>query len=235
MIENRNGGNEPEDVWDYIKYLRKQRGYNLIRFSELIDCTPVHAGRIEKPYSVSHCAASVKLLKRIAAVCADDMEPRDLLEKNLLMRRAKMRYSKEVAEDLYLNPESYPQLYSDGMTKEFIQRLQNDTRGIRKSNALVTLAMTHEELKAVLEGRLLLSRRKVLDLARKLKQPVEEYMLLAGYITDGIRNLFTDSNFLALMKRARKLSPEEIKQLGTAMGSMLSLIKKPSDKKKEGS
>ncbi len=37
------------------------------------------------------------------------------------------------------------------------------------------------------------------------------------------------------MKKADKLSPEEVDKLGIAVGSMLSLLKKSDDKKKEGS
>lgn len=233
-MEDAKHNNEPEAIWDYIKYLRKQKGHNLTEFAEIIDCTAVHASRIEKPYHTSRCAASPRLLGRIAAACAEDEESREILKKKLMMKRARMLYSKEVVEDAFSDPASYPQLYSDSMPKEFIQRLQKDTEDIAEANVVAKLAMTREALSAVLAGRMLLSKHKVLDLAKKLSQSGEEYLLLAGYNTDGIRRLFLDKHFLELMKRAKKLSPEEIEQLGVALGSILSLIKKPSDKKKGG-
>ncbi|OPY66812.1 MAG: hypothetical protein A4E57_02614 [Syntrophorhabdaceae bacterium PtaU1.Bin034] len=73
-MNNNADNNEPEAIWDFIRYLREQRGLSLVKFVEMIACTLMHATRIEKLYNVSRSAASPRLFRCIAAACTDDPE-----------------------------------------------------------------------------------------------------------------------------------------------------------------
>jgi len=234
MPHGKETNKEPEAIWDYIRYLREKKGYSLATFAALIECSFVHAARIEKPYHVTHNSASPKLLKRIAAVCGADEQSRDILVKKLMMKRARIFYSGDIVDDVFSKPAVNSRSYGEGMPVEFIERLRHDSQATARENIFPKLSITPETLREVLEGRFVLSARSVASVARKLRQPVDEYLLLAGYTNQGIRRLFSNQHFLELMKKAEKFSPEEIDKLGIAVGSMLSLLKKSDDKKKEG-
>lgn len=235
------GVREPEALWEYIKYLRKTAGYKMGEFSGLIGCSFVHGSRIEKPFHRTHIAPSIRLLKKVAKVCAKNSKERKILEEKLLFKRARLFFAKDVVEDTLdqLTTSTVSSIYglqfsSESMPKGFIERLRQDTENISEDSTGAKTSLPREILNAVLQGKLSLSAQKVTDLAKKLKQPEEDYMLLAGYLPDGLRRLTSDKDFMELIRISAKLSPGEFEKLGTTLRNILSLIKQSPPKKKEG-
>ncbi len=225
---------EPELLWDYIKYLREKNNYELNEFARRIDCSYFHATMIEREYHLAKRTASPELLKSIARVCSKNTEERKQIEHKLLLRRARIFFQKEVAENTFADLTSESFIVSDSMPKPFIERLEKDINTLEDKNAISKLSITKIALDAVLNGRYLLSHRKVSEMARRFKQPEDEYLILAGYIPESLRKIIDNEHFRDLLEKAKHLNENDIERLGIALSNMLILVTTNDNKKKEG-
>lgn len=243
---------EPEYLWDYIKYLRERNNYDYVEFARRIKCSYVHVTQIEREYNVVRRTASPALLKTIADVCSKNPEDRMLLEQKLLRKRARIVLQQDLAEHAFgdLSMDSF--IVSDSMPKVFIERLKKDISNLEDKNVITKLSITKTALDAVLAGRYFLSHRKVSEIAKRFKQPENEYLILAGYIPESLRKLIDNEHFIELLEKnpvslhkiiynvhfrkllenAKHLTEGDIERLGIALGNMLNLLTISDTKKR---
>ena len=104
----------------------------------------------------------------------------------------------------------------------FIERLKEDIENISSKEAFyASLETPRETIEKALEGKTILSRRSVIELAMALKQPVHEYLALADYIPDEIRKVVKRESVIKMFKKLAKLNPDEIDEVMDAISKLL--------------
>jgi hypothetical protein len=110
-------------------------------------------------------------------------------------------------------------------------RLQFYISEMSKEVIVEKLYITTDTLDRVLSGQLTLSRHRVADLARKLGQPEDEYLILAGYVPQNAKRILLNPGFLNLVRISSRMSNGELWRIGLALNSIYLLYTLPGGKK----
>ncbi len=123
------------------------------------------------------------------------------------------------------------------MNPEFIERLKKDLAG-KDDSFYKSLPVSKERLfDIIVLGKGKLSRVEVIGLARKLNQPVDEYIDLAGYTPEVFKKLLRHKNARLLFRSMGELSDKEFDQVINSLTNVLKLhLKKhkKNDTEREG-
>lgn len=104
--------------------------------------------------------------------------------------------------------------YEGLMPIKFIQRLKKDLENLTNPEDFYsTLNISKEIINEVLEGKLILKREFIIELAQKLNQPVHEYLLLAQYVPDEILKFTDHPGLVDFFKQIGMLSPGETEEV----------------------
>jgi transcriptional regulator with XRE-family HTH domain len=206
-------------LYEEIRDIRLKMGLDRKEFAKKIKISEIYVVTLEAAINPKkgqkRPTPSPAILKRIAKAATKDENERALIEKNLLSERAKLAISKELnkyASDNKLD-EKMNVVGGSMMPLEFIGRLREDIKVLNSSaDKIEYKGVSDREIELVLNGQLILSRKQVVELAMQLNQPVEEYLLLADYMPDSIRDVVksTGDKMQALFRKLVDLSPENI-------------------------
>lgn len=116
------------------------------------------------------------------------------------------------------------------MPDEFIKRLNED---IQKQEEEVwgKISIPKEVLQSVLRNAGILSRKEVIEVAKALNEPVQEYLMLSEYLPEEFE-IIKHSSAFDMFRTMNKLSPDEIEKVIDALKGVLALyVNKKSDKR----
>ncbi len=98
-----------------------------------------------------------------------------------------------------------------GMPKAFLKRVEEDINNANRET-LDTLSF-NDKIKEVLSGKKILERIEVIELAKKLRQSVAEYLSLANYPKNDIDKVFKNDKIRELLNKLSKLENDEIRKI----------------------
>lgn len=198
-------------LWNLIREVRTRAGLNPRELARQLKMSPAHLYQIEDEQSGA--LPSDETLRAIARVCCEDLQERAAVTHSLLLARARLIVSPEVAA--YLSPRG-----EEKMPEEFQRRVQADLKGrseteIRLLDAQLGL---NGRLGLVAAGLAGLTKSEVRALALALDQPVEDYLVAAGYFPDWMLPLVRkEEGEVGLFDALRNIS-------GKALGELASVL-----------
>jgi transcriptional regulator with XRE-family HTH domain len=110
-----------------------------------------------------------------------------------------------------------------GMDPAFIERLKKDLAG-KDDSFYKSLSISKEKLfDIIMLGKGKLSRVEVIELARKLKQPVDKYLLLSGYMPKEFGEAFEDEGIVDMFRSMKmgEVKDKEVDQFISALSKFL--------------
>ncbi len=96
---------------------------------------------------------------------------------------------------------SYPQSVTGELPQKFLDRLKTDINRLdisKKKEFLESIQITEDEFDAVMRGELFLSRSKIIEIAQGLQQSIDEYALLANYVTADLKKAIEHLGFTGI-------------------------------------
>jgi transcriptional regulator with XRE-family HTH domain len=208
-------------TWEIIRELRESYGLTREEFATRIGCSASYITHLEKPLYKGGKLPSEKIIDRIAQAFTETEEQRRQLKKALATSRIALLMDAEtitmMTKDIYLEHVSMPE--------EFIERLKKDIKPYDLYIVAKKIKIPAEHLQAVLEGRATISPATVEALARTLGQPAEEYLILAGYMPERLKEIVTKYGQMVgdIFKRFEKIPPSKLEGTLRAIESILAL------------
>lgn len=204
-----------------VRQLREARGWTPTQMAVHVGCAQSHIWQIENEKSrhPGGWVPSEEFLRKVSKACSSTPDEEALLRQRLLLLRAREVVPVEVRG--YLS--SRVQV---PMPEAFLARLKKDLgRGRTASVARVDRVCQLEgRLRFVLQGFGQLSAFEVALVAKALKQSVDQYMLLAGYVSDGMRMLLQEYegcvNLLEVVAGVSPTTRRELEGFHTRMVTM---------------
>lgn len=181
-----------------LQEIRKSKHISIATMSDKFKIAAVHLNLIE----VDKRLPSGELLEQIIDLFELDSNTRD--ELYLLLAKAKLQ---DKIPDAVLKKID---LKKDRMPDKFIVRIKKDAK--KKT----------DKIKDVIEGIDIFTEEEVVKLAGDLKQPVAEYLMLAGYMPDELLRLIEYKDFDKLLKGiARFKDPVRIDKVISGLVSVI--------------
>lgn len=166
---------------------------------------------------------SERILREIAAGFSTTIEERRELEKVLLLARAKAIAPSEIA-GLFDNKIKQFSLSGEKMPEAFITRLAQDINALNdKASFFKKLSFEKALVDRAINREVVLSRSSVIELAQKLNQSVEEYLLISDYLPAELGLLAQNKQVLTLFRSMGTLEHHELDQLLQVVSGVLSL------------
>lgn len=217
-------------LWELISDIRLKHGLTQKEFAQRIKRSAMAVSLMERSPGNGGSIPSERVLREIAAEFSATIDEKREMEQILLLARARAIAPSEIA-GLFDN--KIKQFLSSGerMPEAFITRLSEDI------NALPDKALFYKKLsfdKALVEralnGEVVLSRSSVIELAQKLNQSVEGYLLLSDYLPAELGLLAQNKQVLTLFRSMGNLEHNELDQLLQVVSGVLSLHNSPKKK-----
>lgn len=212
-------------LWELIKQIREKHALSLNNFATKIGITATYVSFIERPYTDKNKhLPSEEVLRKIAKQFTHSEPDRKALEEKLLLERAKLVVAPEIVKDYLLDINKGKLIISDQegkgtMPMAFINRLKKDFSNspnlYKKSN------ISKGTVDAVLKGEQIIPRRTVMELATDLRQPVTEYLILAGYMPYEFLDVLTHKGMISMFRSFSKLSNKEIDDVVDAINKII--------------
>ena len=161
-----------------LQEIRQSKNISIASMSKKFKVAAVHLNLIE----VDKRLPSMELLDQIIDMFKVDSNTKD--ELYLLLAKAKLqdKIPDSVLKKIVLK--------KDRMPDSFIERIKKDIPVKRRT----------DKIKQVIEGLEVLSKEEIINLAEEFKQPVAEYLTLAGYMPDEILRLLEYKDFEEFLK-----------------------------------
>lgn len=193
---------------DKIKEIRLRLNYNQEEFGKKLGCTGVYISQIES----GKRPVSPKFFHKLTNILnLTKKEIEDL--KNLLieehLKKEKESYEEKILKSSRRESKEEHASYLETLPEHFLKRLKRDLAYKDKNKILKAISMTSDELDGVLRGELLLTRKKIIEMAKALNQPIEQYLSLSNSIPEHLKKIFEFSGLLPMF-RAGEMTPEEI-------------------------
>lgn len=209
-------------------------GLNQRHFSQRIGCTPEYISSIERAPEETHRRASEKIIRKIAEQFSASPQEHEELERELLFARTRESAPKVIVDEFMSDPKKISRFRSEiGMPPPFLKRLRNDIGATSPENFSPLLhTTTKEEIDEALNGVHVLPRKAVVELAEALRQPPEEYLLLAEYIPKEFKSLILHKGMQDVFRTmSEHLTPEEKDQIIEVFSSILKMHVKTKHRK----
>ena len=161
-----------------LQEIRQSKHISIASMSKKFKVAAVHLNLIE----VDKRLPSMELLDQIIDMFKVDGNTKDELYLLLAKAKLKDKIPDEVLKKIILKKDSMPD--------NFIARIKKDISAKKRT----------EKIKEVMEGLDVLSKEEIIKLAEEFKQPVAEYLTLAGYMPDEILRLLEYKDFEELLK-----------------------------------
>ena len=104
------------------------------------------------------------------------------------------------------------------MPTAFIDRVKKDIS--TKKESIKSLSFK-DKLDKVLSGEEVLSRLEVIELSRKLNQPLGEYLMLSNYVSDIFDKVLANHKFVGALRSMDQLSDKEVDEVMEALSLVL--------------
>ncbi len=215
-------------LWDEIRDLRIKAGLKQKDVAAKIGCSAMRISQIEKPQEHSGNLPSPNLIRKIAAFFADSEDDRKKLELKLLYERAKLESPAEVVEHFFPNKtKEIFILANTGMPVVFISRVQDDMdKTMLKESVKEKTGLDDKAMNAFLNGRHVLPRETVIAVAIAMNQPIEEYLLLADYIPENLKDLVKNQAMSNIFRNLTDMSPDDMSDMINVINATIDIIKK---------
>lgn len=216
-------------IWTLIKQLRESLGLSQTQFAVRLGCTESYIRSIERPQPHGFMP-SKKLIRKIAAEFSASEEERKSLEKELLAEKVKTQMP-EIAEQVSMNEmeKKFLTPANQGMPIEFLRELKQALSSSNK-DFYKKAEINKETLQAVLSGKCVLERKAVVSLAMALNKPVEDFLLLSGYLPSGMNELAAHKGAGDMFRALSGLSPDTVNDVIDIINNMLSIYRKTHKK-----
>lgn len=172
-----------------IRQLRVEKGWSTTELGHRMGYAQPHISQIENERSrhPGGWIPSEAFLRKLSEVCTSSIAEEALLRQRLLLLRAREVVPKEVRG--YLSSS-----VQDPMPAVFMTRVQKDLGRARASaiKRVDRVCGLEGRFRFVLQGLGQLTALEVGLVAQALAQPIDQYLLLAGYVSDGMRVLLQD-------------------------------------------
>lgn len=215
-------------IHEEIKAIREKLGITRKEFAKRLNITEIYATSLERavsPRGGRIFIPSAKLIKKIARIGGKTPEEREKLEKKLLLEKGKLTAPTAIRGFYQEKKETY--LMEGGMPLEFIARLRTDLKNCSEiADACNKGGVSKEQVDLVLEGKYILNRKKVVALAEGLQQPVDEYLLLADYMPEEVKNVVASNKNFAFFRQLSKLPAEDINKMLDVFRDVFKILKK---------
>ncbi len=217
---------------DEVKKLRERHRLTKAEFAGSLGLSPMYVTLLERTPSKRKFIPSVKVIRKIAELFTFGEEERIVTERKLLLELAKLKAPDEIASYFENTDKEERLYYGESMPLVFIEKLRKDAKCLEDSDKkainkmLKKSGITQNEFEALKQCKYTVNRQKVIALAIALKQPVEEYLLLADYLPDNIKNLSKNKKWATMLGSFADLSPETIDQMIDIIQNIISMYKK---------
>jgi transcriptional regulator with XRE-family HTH domain len=204
-----------------VRQLREAQGWTPTQMAIHVGCAQSHIWQIEneKSRGPRGWVPSEEFLRKLSVVCTTSPEGEVLLRQRLLLLRAREVVPVEVRG--YLSSSVLLP-----MPEVFLIRLQKDLgRGAAAVVARVDGSCRLEgRLRFVLQGFGQLTAFEVVLVANAVKQSVDQYLLAAGYLSDGMKMLLQEYegcvNLLEVVAGISPTTRRELEDFRTRMVTM---------------
>lgn len=195
-------------LWETIRELRIRTKLTQAEFAKRLGISQTHASKMERPPDAKYQRIPpVKTLRKMATIFAKEEQERQEIEFRLLVEREEMVAPKEVAELINNSLKS-----RKAMPMSFLMVLKDDLDGC--SDILETLEnASRADIESALEGKKMLSRKAVIELAMKLEKSVDDYLMLSGYVPEHLKVLLGHRKVMGMLRKMEELSPDEVDEL----------------------
>ncbi|WP_051345781.1 helix-turn-helix domain-containing protein [Thermodesulfovibrio yellowstonii] len=214
-----------EKLGKLIRDYRERKGYLLQELAKEVEVNYTHISYIEKGMRVP----SDELLEKIAEKLASSKEEEQELKEQFFFLLAQIKAPKEIRSRLKLiskkkekEKETEP---ISSMPEDFIAQLRKDIAG-KSPEFFKEIGIPYRLIKKVLDGQVYLSRADVIKLARALDKDPNTYLIKAEYIPEEFESLVGKESVLQLMRSLKKLPPESIDKMLTAIETILKTVKR---------
>ncbi|GJL51946.1 MAG: hypothetical protein NPIRA01_31730 [Nitrospirales bacterium] len=214
-----------------IRTLREEAGVSIAVFAKKLKISLGHAYRLERQEPGSFQVPGPKLIHRIAAVLSKSKSEQENLAKRLLAERLRQTVGHGTLGYLVDSPGPSQESSGTGLLPvSFRQRLQRDLqRHSRKEQMRIAKSvgvLDKRGLEPVVEGELSLPRHQVLALAHILKEPVDEYLMLAGLLPRALSRLIEHEGSSYLFGLLDKMEPDDVEKFIQALSALAEIYAK---------
>ncbi len=118
------------------------------------------------------------------------------------------------------------------MPKTFRERIKKDIAAV--NGEVIDSLSFKDRLNDILSGKDKLRRLEVIELARKLGQPLEEYLVLSNYMPDVFDKALGNDKIVGMLRNIGTLTDEEISEVIDSLSLVLEgyMARKEKEKKK---
>jgi len=213
-------------MWLELIKLREEAGLSQKEMAEKLKVTEIYYASLERPprKRTKLLIPSARMIRRIAQIVGKNENMREEIEKKLFIIRQKHLAPKGLKEFFLEKTNAYS---LGSMPQEFIDRVKEDIKKFEPLNDdfYNRIGITHEVLENILAGKYAPTRELVVSIATGLKQPIAEYLILAGYIPDSIRETFTSPYGRIFFRKLGDLSPQDVVKVITILVQLLDTMK----------
>lgn len=222
-----------DELGSLISKLRVRKKLTCKELGKKIGVDGVHIFYVEK----GERFPSGSLLIRLAEVLGRDKVEVENLKKQFLFLRAKAKAPKEIQDILSIQDREKISTvvelsFTGSMPPAFIESLKKDLNRLKDKSVIETLSFSKVVLDGVLQGKYVLSREQVIELAMRLNVPIEGYLLLSDYMPEEIKKLVKHEGIISMFRTLEKLTPQELERMINTITSVLSLYEKDKDSRK---
>jgi len=217
-----------EKLGNLIREYREKRGLLLQDLGKRVDVNYTHISYIEKGMR----APSDELLAKLAHELAENEQEEKELRERFFFYLAQIKAPKEIRNRLKLKGEKElkkeEEIVRGPMPKAFLDVLRKDA-ATKQPEFFDNAGIPYKLIRKVLDGEAWLSREEVIKLANLMKRDVNEYLIKAEYIPEEFENVLSRKSVVELMRALKKLPPESMDRMITAIETILKTAIKEDD------
>lgn len=208
-----------------IKTLRLKKNISVSQLAFESGIQPIFVGFIERGEKLP----GPESLKSMLRVLIEDEKQRAEVQRYCLFLLAKAKAAPEIRDYLRLDDKQITArpVEALSMPQGFVERLKLDYEAaLNDPKISEDIEFERPVIEGAISGKIYLSRPAVVKLARKLNQPLEEYLSLAGYIPDEVFRLLKNRKFMIILRTIHRLSEDELDMLLDVILKVLKIFKK---------
>lgn len=214
-----------------IRTLREEAGVSVEIFAKKLKISLGYAYRLERQDPGAFQVPGPKLINRIASVLSKSKSEQENLAKRLLAERLRQTVGHGTLGYLVDSPGPSQERSGSGLLPgSFRQRLEKDLqRRPRKEQIRIAKSIgiiDKRGLDPVVHGELSLPRHQVLALAHILKEPVDEYLMLAGLLPRALSRLIEHEGSSYLFGLLDKMEPDDVEKFIQALSALAEIYAK---------
>lgn len=217
-----------EKLGNLIREYREKRGLLLQDLGKRVDVNYTHISYIEKGMRTP----SDELLAKLAHELAENEQEEKELRERFFFYLAQIKAPKEIRNKLKLKGEKEikkeEEFIREPMPKAFLDVLRKDA-AIKQPEFFDNAGIPYKLIRKVLDGEAWLSREEVIKLANLMNRDVNEYLIKAEYIPEEFENMLGRKSVAELMRALKKLPPESMDKMITAIETILKTAIKEND------